>query len=105
MGEPIKIKNLAKDLIKLSGFEPYVDIDIKITGLRPGEKLYEELLMDEDNNVETKNKKIFIEKTTDIDFDSKIEKIMKFKGCMDESNCEEIREKLKEIVETYVEME
>ncbi|MEA3422559.1 MAG: nucleoside-diphosphate sugar epimerase/dehydratase [Bacillota bacterium] len=103
MGSPIKIKHLAEDLIKLSGFEPYIDIDIKITGLRPGEKLYEELLMDEENNVGTKNKKIFIEKPSNIDFDGKIDKIMKFENCMNEANCEEIRERLKEIVETYVE--
>ena len=48
MGEPIRILDLAENVIRLSGYTPYVDIDIKITGLRPGEKLYEELLLDEE---------------------------------------------------------
>lgn len=60
MGEPVKIINLAENLIKLSGFEPYEDIDIKITGLRPGEKLYEELLLAEEGIKETGHNKIFI---------------------------------------------
>ena len=60
MGEPVKIKDLARDLIKLSGFEPDVDIKIEYMGLRPGEKLYEELLMAEEGLKETKHEKIFI---------------------------------------------
>lgn len=60
MGEPVKILNLAENLIKLSGFEPYKDIEIEFTGLRPGEKLYEELLMDSEGLRTTKNKRIFI---------------------------------------------
>ena len=68
MGEPVKIINLAKDLIKLSGFEPDVDIKIEYIGLRPGEKLYEELLMAEEDLKETKHEKIFIEKSVFNDF-------------------------------------
>ena len=60
MGEPVKILDLAKDLIRLSGYEPYVDIPIEITGLRPGEKLFEELLLDEEGITATKHSKIFI---------------------------------------------
>ena len=60
MGEPVKIMDLAENLIKLSGFEPYKDIDIEITGLRPGEKLYEELLLAEEGIKETGHNKIFI---------------------------------------------
>lgn len=60
MGEPVKILDLAEKLIRLSGFEPYKDIDIKITGLRPGEKLYEELLLSEEGIKETNHNKIYI---------------------------------------------
>lgn len=60
MGEPVKIDTLARDLIKLSGLEPEVDIKIEYTGLRPGEKLYEELLMSEEGLTSTANSKIFI---------------------------------------------
>lgn len=60
MGEPVKIIDLAEKLIRLSGFEPYQDIDIQITGLRPGEKLYEELLLSEEGIKETSHNKIFI---------------------------------------------
>lgn len=60
MGEPVKIKDLAESLIRLSGYTPYTDIDIVFTGLRPGEKLYEELLMDEEGLQETSYGKIFI---------------------------------------------
>lgn len=62
MGEPVKIINLARDLIRLSGFEPDKDIEVKVTGLRPGEKLYEELLMKEEGLRSTVNSKIFIGK-------------------------------------------
>lgn len=68
MGDPVKIKDLAYNLIKLSGLVPEVDIDIEYTGLRPGEKLYEELLISHENNqVKTNIEKIFIEKATEFD--------------------------------------
>ena len=62
MGEPVKIIDLAERMIRLSGLEPYVDIDIKITGLRPGEKLYEELLNDSSTSLATHHPKIMISK-------------------------------------------
>ncbi len=67
MGEPVKIIDLARDLILLSGLEPEVDIEIKFTGLRPGEKLYEELLMKEEDLTSTKHEKIFIGRPTSYD--------------------------------------
>lgn len=69
MGEPVKILDLATNLIKLSGYKPGEDIEIKFTGLRPGEKMYEELLMNEEGLKETANKMIFIGKP--IEFDEK----------------------------------
>lgn len=69
MGNPVKIYDLTKDLIKLSGFEPEKDIKIKISGLRPGEKLYEELLMNEEGLIETGHEKIFIGKPGEYDLD------------------------------------
>ena len=80
MGEPVKILTLAENLIKLHGKEPYKDIDIQFTGLRPGEKLFEELLMSEEGIKATANKKIFIGKQIQIDekeFPSMIENIKK----------------------------
>lgn len=62
MGEPVKIADLATRTIELAGYKPNEDIEIKFTGLRPGEKLYEELLSDEENSIPTNNKKIKIAK-------------------------------------------
>lgn len=68
MGESVKIYDLAKNMIKLSGLRFPEDIDIKITGLRPGEKLYEELLANGENTLATYHKKILISKTRDLDY-------------------------------------
>lgn len=67
MGDPVKILDLAKTLIRLSGFEPGVDIPIKITGMRPGEKLFEELLTAEEGTTSTNNERIFVAKPTTLD--------------------------------------
>ncbi len=68
MGEPVRIMDLAEKMISLAGLRPYVDIQIEITGLRPGEKLYEELLVNNNNEeqLRTPNDKIFIEKQRDV---------------------------------------
>lgn len=68
MGKPVRILDMAEKLIRLSGYEPYKDIDIQFTGLRPGEKLYEELLMDEEGLQKTKNERIFIGHPIEMDY-------------------------------------
>ena len=75
MGEPVKILDLAKDLIRLSGLEPFADIDITYTGIRPGEKLYEELLTAEEGTMSTKHDKIFSAKSSTLpqDLDEKMD--------------------------------
>ena len=69
MGTPIKIYDLARDLITLSGYEPDKDIKITYTGLRPGEKLHEELMFQEEGISSTKYKKIFVAKSSESDID------------------------------------
>jgi FlaA1/EpsC-like NDP-sugar epimerase len=71
MGQPVKIIDLAEKMIRQSGFIPYEEIQIEFTGLRPGEKMYEELLLDPKTTIKTNNNKIFIEKTEHIQFQEK----------------------------------
>lgn len=101
MGEPVKILDLARDLIKQSGFEPDTDIKIEFTGLRPGEKLYEELLMAEEGLKETKHEKIFIGKPLLIDI-RKFEKELQILQLILEKEEEEmIAPIIKKLVPTY----
>ncbi len=106
MGEPVKIYNLAETLIRLSGLEPNIDIAIEITGLRPGEKLYEELLMSEEGLKETEHKKIFIAKPMDIGINEINEKISKLEIVVNSSNNNlgAIKKAMKDIVPTYREV-
>ncbi|HPT77494.1 MAG TPA: nucleoside-diphosphate sugar epimerase/dehydratase [Candidatus Atribacteria bacterium] len=100
MGKPVKIVDLARDLIRLSGLEPDVDIEIKFTGLRPGEKLYEELLMSEEGLTSTSHSKIFIGKPSDIDINKLRQDLEKLKFVMNGPK-EVLMELIKEIVPTY----
>ena len=101
MGKPVKIYDLAKNLIKLSGYEPFEDIDIKIVGLRPGEKLYEELLMDEEGLTETKHNKIFIGRPGDFDFEDIKDSIEELINLSRFGTGDDIRDKIEEFVPTY----
>ena len=102
MGEPVKIVDLAKNLITLSGLEPDIDINIEYTGLRPGEKLYEELLMSEEGLSKTDNKKIFIGKPINIDT-NKVEKhLQMLKRVVDIEEVDLIESLMREFVPTYI---
>lgn len=100
MGEPVKIIELAEKMIRLSGYEPNVDIPIKFTGLRPGEKLYEELLIDEDNLKKTDKDRIFVAQQTGVDSAKIQETVQKLiEEAYDET--QDIRSYIKELVPEY----
>ena len=101
MGKPVKIYDLAWDLIKLSGFIPNEDIKIEVTGLRPGEKLYEELLMSEEGLINTKHEKIFIGKPTFTDLDEIKERLKQLTEIIEKDDVDLLIAKIKEIVPTY----
>lgn len=102
MGQPVKILDLAKNLIRLSGFEPYEEIAIEVTGLRPGEKLYEELLMNEEGLKATKHNKIFIAKPLHTDYEMLKRELDVLSSKIYKSpNHQEIREYVKVLVPTY----
>lgn len=102
MGEPVKILDLAVNLIRLSGFVPYEDIMIEFTGLRPGEKLYEELLMDEEGMMDTENKMIHIGKPIEIDEKRFILQMEELRALIrEEPENEVLRAVIKRMVPTY----
>lgn len=105
MGKPVKIYDLAKNLIRLSGYEPHTEIEIQVTGLRPGEKLYEELLMDEEGLTETDHKKIFIGKPGDFELHKVKRQINELLDVATTKGSLELKAKLKEVVPTYQEPE
>lgn len=101
MGDPVKITTLAENLIRMYGKVPYRDVEIKFTGLRPGEKLFEELLMNEEGLKSTENKKIFIGNQIAIDEEDLLSKLSELKKYADENNSEKVVEMLSAIVPTF----
>ena len=104
MGEPVKIYDMAVNLIKLMGYEPNVDIPIKITGLRPGEKLYEEILMNEEGLEATKHEKIHVAEPSNItmkQLEKKLAILRKLLKYNKNQDVEKIKSTMKKIVPTY----
>ena len=102
MGEPVKILTLAENLIVMMGYTPYKDIEIKFTGLRPGEKLFEELLMKEEGLQKTPNEKIFIGKQVTIDKPWLMAQLEKMREICATNDKEAVVEQLKVLVPTFV---
>lgn len=100
MGEPVRILDMAEKLIRLSGYEPYTEMPIEFTGLRPGEKLYEELLMNEEGLKETKNSRIFIGTPIEIDYGRFEEKLRELDDAAWRENAD-IRKLVGELVPEY----
>lgn len=103
MGEPVKIRYLAEQMIRLSGLEPYKDVDIKFSGLRPGEKMYEELFYDGEIREKTEHKKIHIAKHSELNNDLTIDSINKLLEKCNSFKSEEIRNILKHLVPHHIE--
>lgn len=101
MGEPVRIADLARDLIKLSGFEPGVDMDIEYTGLRPGEKLYEELLMAEEGLMETSHEKIFVGRPLDLDMEKLTKELDVLRSISEKEETAVLEVIMKKLVPTY----
>lgn len=101
MGKPVKIYQLAKDLIQLSGLTPDVDIKIEFMGLRPGEKLYEEVLMSEEGLRRTAHDKIFIAAPGDYDFDQLKRELIELDFLCESGKSAEVIDKIRKMVPTY----
>jgi FlaA1/EpsC-like NDP-sugar epimerase len=101
MGEPVKVIDVALNLIRLSGLEPYKDIKIKFTGLRPGEKLFEELFSEDEPMMPTHNPKISIAKIADSDFETIYFRIDKILGTLYNLSEKRVIKEMQEIVPGY----
>ena len=100
MGDPVKIVDLARSLIQLSGLTPDVDIKIEFTGLREGEKMYEELLMDEESTLPTDNSSIMVSTGQDISYEEVARKLDELEACIEMTD-EQAIAVLEDAVPTY----
>lgn len=100
MGEPVKILSLAENLIRLSGYEPYTDIDIQFSGLRPGEKMYEELQMSDEETLKTENANIMVSESVIFPFDDIKDRLERLEACLD-SDAVSIKLCLADVLPTY----
>jgi len=101
MGEPVKIVDLARDLIRLSGLKPGEDVEIQFTGIRPGEKLFEELATDEEHADKTKHPKIFVGRFRPYDWDELLAKMEELKACTDGADDATVRQRFTALVPEY----
>lgn len=102
MGQPVKIVSLAENLIRMYGKRPYKDVEIQFTGLRPGEKLYEELLMGEEGLQKTVNNKIFIGHQIEVNAKAFMDDLLALQQAAERNDSEETLTKLSEMVPTFV---
>ena len=102
MGKPVKIIDLAENMIRLSGFVPYKDMEIVEIGLRPGEKLYEELLMSEEGLSKTRHEKIFIGAPSDITMEELKPSLDLLRTAAESNNVEQIKDIVEKVVPTYI---
>jgi FlaA1/EpsC-like NDP-sugar epimerase len=102
MGKPIKILDMAERMIRLSGLKPYEDIDIEITGLRPGEKLYEELLNDTSTSLPTYHPKIMVSKVPTVEYNLITSRIQEIVSLSEFGKRKEIVKKLKDLIPEFL---
>jgi FlaA1/EpsC-like NDP-sugar epimerase len=102
MGRSVKIVDLARRMIELAGLKPGVDIDIEYTGLRPGEKLYEEILSTKENTIETEHKRIFIAKVRKYDYEEILPEILQLETLAEDVKIPEMVIKMKEVVPEFI---
>ncbi|MCH5180292.1 MAG: polysaccharide biosynthesis protein [Erysipelotrichales bacterium] len=99
MGKPVKIAHLARKMIRQAGYEPYTEIPIEIIGLRPGEKIYEELLLDVTTQIKTENEKIYIERPSEVQ--PVLEEIQFISQVFEIENVQEVKDLLAKVITTY----